>query len=77
MSKLEFLSTLNGQIYSSIEEIVINQGRGISIWLRGEKDSLCFNNECIFFLYEEGLRVNDGGYTTFIRFDEIRTIRKS
>lgn len=77
MTSLEFLSTLNGQIYSSIEEIVVNQSKGISIWLRGEKESLCFNNECNFFLYEEGLRVNDGGYTTFIRFDEIRTIRKS
>ena len=77
MTSLEFLSTLNGQIYSSIEEIVVNQKRGISIWLRGEKDSLCFNNECNFFLTQEGLKVNDGGYTTFIRFDEIRTIRKS
>jgi hypothetical protein len=76
MRTLEFLSTLNGQIYSSIEEIVVNQGKGISIWLRGEKDCLCFNNECNFFLTQEGLKVKDGGYTTFIRFEEIRTIRK-
>ena len=75
MRTLEFLSTLNGQVYSSIEEIVVNQKRGISIWLRGEKDCLCFNDNCQFFLYEEGLRVNDGGYTTFVRFDEIRTVR--
>lgn len=75
MGTLEFLSTLNGQIYSSIEEI-INQKRGISIWLRGEKDCLCFNNGCNFFLYEEGLMVKDGGYTTFIRFNEIRTFKK-
>jgi hypothetical protein len=73
---LEFLSTLNGQIYSSIEEIVITQKRGISIWVKGEKDGLCFNDNCQFFLYEEGLKVKDGGYTTFIRFEEIRTIRK-
>ena len=72
---LEFLSSLNGQVYSSIKEIVINQGKGITIWLKGEKDSLCFSNKCDFFLYEEGLRVDDSGYINFIRFDEIRTVR--
>lgn len=77
MGNLEFLSTLNGQIYSSIEDIIVNQGRGISIWIRGEKDAFIFNNECEFFLTQEGLKVKDGGYTTFIWFDEIRTIRKS
>ena len=76
MSTLEFLSTLNGRIHSSIEEIVITQRRGISIWVKGEKDSLCFCNSCIFFLYEEGLKVKDGEYITFIRFDEIRTVKK-
>lgn len=75
MRTLEFLSTLNGQVYSSIEEIVVNQKRGISIWLRGEKDCFCFNNKCNFFLYEEGLMVKDGGYITFIRFNEIKTVR--
>lgn len=75
MRTLEFLSTLNGQIYSSIEEIVVNQGKGISIWLRGEKDCCCFNNECNFFLTQEGIKVEDCSYITFIRFDEIRTVR--
>lgn len=75
MGNLGFLSTLNGQIYSSIKEIVINQGKGISIWLRGEKDCLCFNDECNFFLTQEGIKVEDGSYITFIRFDEIRAVR--
>ena len=75
MRTLDFKETLNSRIYSSIEEIVITQRRGISIWVKGEKDSLCFCNSCVFFLYEEGLKVKDGGYITFIRFDEIRTVR--
>ena len=76
MTSLEFLSTLNGQIYSTIQEIIIKQGKGIAIWLKGEKDSLCFNENCTFFLYEEGLKVDDNGYVSFIWFNEIRTVKK-
>ena len=77
MSTLEF-KTLNGQIYSSIEEIVTNQKGGISLWLIGEGDCRCYNGNCNFFLTQEGIKIvdEDGIYTTFIRFDEIRTIRK-
>ena len=75
MKTLEFLSTLNGQIYSSIEEIVVNQKSGITFWLKGEKDCRCFNNNCNFFLTQEGIRIKDDEYITFIWFDEIRTVK--
>ena len=71
---LEFLSTLNGQVYSTIQNI-LESNKKITIWLKGEKDCLVFNEECSFFLTQEGLKVKDGRYTTFVWFEEIRTVR--
>lgn len=71
---LEFLSTLNGQVYSTIQNI-LESNKKITIWMKGEKDCLVFNEECEFFLTQEGLKIKDGNYTTFIWFEEIRTVR--
>ena len=72
---LEFLSTLNGQVYQTIQEI-INNKKGLVISIKAETNSYIFDVDCDFFQTFEGLKVKDGKYNYFISYCEIREVHE-
>lgn len=70
---LEFLSTLNGQVYQTIQNI-LSEKKGLTIKIKGEDDYQIFDAECDFFQTMEGIKIVDGKYIYFYTYDEIRRI---
>ena len=70
---LEFLSTLNGQVYQTIQNI-LSEKKGLVIKAKGENDYQIFDADCDFFQTMEGIKITDGKYNYFYLYEEIRRV---